>query len=347
MIYTLPEDDLGHILRYCTALWKELKHERIFISGGTGFFGSWLLESFLFANKILGLNSGATILTRDPKAYQERFPNIAGNPSVRLIKGDIRNFAFPPGNYSFIVHAANETLGQIKNPDPEKEQFDIITKGTEHILDFASKCGCKKLLFTSSGAVYGRQPLNVLHIPEDFTPKDESDLTSYGKCKIIAENMCCSEAITHEFEVKIARCFCFIGPYLQLTAQLAAGNFIKNALVGEPIIINGDGTPLRSYLYASDLAIWLWTILLNGANCRPYNVGSEEVVSIFDLAKAIAKSADKDLAIQIRGYSTPHTAPERYVPETERARNELGLLQRVTFTEAIEKSLRWFSKAGI
>jgi dTDP-glucose 4,6-dehydratase len=103
------------------------------------------------------------------------------------------------------------------------------------------------------------------------------------------------------------------------------------------IIIKGDGTPLRSFMYASDLTIWLWTILFKGLSCKPYNVGSEEEVSISDLASEVIEIINPCLKKTILNKAVHDGPPERYIPSTERARTELSLDVLVTRRDAIVK----------
>ena len=115
---------------------------------------------------------------------------------------------------------------------------------------------------------------------------------------------------------------------------------IRDAVAGGPIRIAGDGTPFRSYLYAADLAVWLWTILLRGEPIRPYNVGSEAALSIAELAGAVARAAGGNVAVSIAKPATG-APPERYVPSTARARHELGLDATVDLHSALARTVSW------
>jgi nucleoside-diphosphate-sugar epimerase len=118
-----------------------------------------------------------------------------------------------------------------------------------------------------------------------------------------------------------ARCFAFCGPGLPLNGHFAIGNFVRDALYVDEITVQGDGSPMRSYLYGADLAVWLLYMLINGKAGESYNVGSDEALSI------------KDLALRVRDVLAPHKLVkvlqegaiepllrQRYVPAISRAR---------------------------
>jgi dTDP-glucose 4,6-dehydratase len=163
--------------------------------------------------------------------------------------------------------------------------------------------------------------------------------SAYGEAKRAAEMLCALHAGTTLHPI-IARLFAFIGPYLPLDVNFAAGNFVRDALAGGPIKIAGDGTPYRSYLYASDLALWLWTLLVDGQSARPYNVGSPEAVSIRELADRVSRAAG-GLRVEAARQAEPGAVPERYVPSVTRAEEELGLRVSVPLDDAIQRTLAW------
>ena len=334
--------DLIHILDHTRSLWEDLRGARIFITGGTGFFGCWLLESFLFANQQLNLKASASVLTRRPDSVRQTLPHLMLDPAVTLNKGDVRNFEFPKGEYSHIIHAATEGNPQNNIIDPLNKFISNI-EGTRRILDFAHSSGASRFLFTSSGAVYGKQPSDVTHVPETYSgvPETNDINSSYGQSKRASEFLCNAYSQKFGFHVSIARCFAFVGPRLPLDSNYAIGNFIRDAMKGVPIEISGDGTPYRSYLYAADLAVWLWTILLRGKSCYPYNVGSESDLSIVDLARMVANSIAPGLSIKIARQHGSDEPIERYVPLTYRAKSELGLQELIKLPDAIQRTMKW------
>ena len=342
---SLPREDLDHVLAHTRDAWDELRGQRLFITGGTGFFGMWLLESFVWANRQLGLEAQATVLTRDPAQFAAQAPQLAREPSLCFCRGDVRDFAFPEGRFSHIIHAATPAKVELNRDEP-LTMLDIIVGGTRRVLDFAVACGATKLLLTSSGAIYGRQPPNVTHVAEEYAggPETTDAGAAYGEGKRVAELLSTLYARQFGLQAKIARCFAFVGPYLPLDRQYAVGNFLRDALAGGPIRVQGDGTPYRSYLYAADLAIWLWTVFFRGESCRPYNIGSDEGVTIDQLARCIAQSAGGEVAVNVLEKPASNRIPSRYVPKVSRAREELGLAVWIALPEAVRRSVEFLRK---
>ena len=222
--------------------------------------------------------------------------------------------------------------------------FDANVAGTRRVLQFAANAGVRRLLNVSSGAVYGPQPMDVLHIAEDspVAPDTARVDLAYGHSKRASEFLVAAHARKYAFEACSARCFAFVGAHLPLDINLAIGNFIGDALQGRPIRVNSDGTTLRSYLYMADLAIWLWTLLLRGRNAQAYNVGSDQPISVGSLAQLVADIVNPCAEVIIAHRPTPGQPAARYVPSIDRARSELGLEPWVDLTDAIERTAAWY-----
>lgn len=336
----LPRADLDHVLDQTRDLWDELRGSRLLVTGGTGFFGGWMTETFLQAVDRLHLGASAVLLTRDARTARERAPHVAARGAITIAEGDVRDFRFPDGMFSHVLHLATES-GPGFAPS---RSFETAVHGTERVLGFAEERGVTSLLLASSGAVYGPQPRDRERLGEDFTgaPRPEEPATGYGQGKRAAEYLCAAAAAGSALQVKIARCFAFVGPLLPLDANFAIGNFIRDAMSGGPIQVTGDGMARRSYLYAADLAIWLWTILIRGRSGRPYNVGSEDDLSIAELAARVAVAIRPGVAVEIAEQPRPDRPPARYVPSTRRATEELGLRPTIGLDHAIQRTIDWY-----
>lgn len=336
----LPAPDLEHVLEHAQGVLEDLRGARLFVTGGTGFFGRWMLETLVRANDELRLGAEATVLTRDPSAFAVAAPGLAGHPAVRLLGGDVKSFEFPSIACTHVLHMATETaLGESGSAS-----FDTAVRGTSRVLDFAAASGVRALLLTSSGAVYGPQPADCERLSEEYrgAPAPEDPSAGYAFGKRAAEFLCSVAAAETKLQVKIARCFAFVGPRLPLDANFAIGNFIRDAVHGDRIEVAGDGTPRRSYLYAADLAIWLWTILLRGQSGRPYNVGSEADLSIAELASLVGNVLSPGIPVQLKGTPVSGAPPKRYVPSTGRAAAELGLRALVELDDAVRRTADWY-----
>jgi nucleoside-diphosphate-sugar epimerase len=339
--------DLDHILNETGTLWNQLRGQRIFITGGTGFFGCWLLESFCYVNRQLDLKSHATVLTRDPVAFAKKCPHLAAESSLTFLAGDVRTFAFPAGDFPYVIHAATEASAKQAAEQPF-EMLTTIVEGTARVLDFAQAHGTRKLLLTSSGAIYGKQPSDLTHVAESYFggPDPLNPASVYGEGKRISEQMCALVAMRSSIEIKVARCFAFVGPHLPLDAHFAIGNFIGDVLAGRPILIGGDGTPRRSYLYAADLAIWLWTMLFRAPSLVPFNVGSSVDLSILEIARAVAQVLNPQTEVRVSKQPIDGVGIARYVPSVNRAFDMLHLRQTIDLEESIRRTAAWYGVGG-
>ena len=118
----------------------------------------------------------------------------------------------------------------------------------------------------------------------------------------------------NHFRSKIARCFAFVGPYMEMDKHFAIGNFIRDASAGKDIYIKGDGKALRTYLYVGELSVWLLEILINSSNNSIYNVGGSEIISISNLAEKIKDIINPNISIVFNENVTKNIKSKSYVP---------------------------------
>lgn len=310
-------------------------NNKLLLTGGTGFFGRSLLRHYLSNFEMFG--SGIVVLSRNPQQFQSDYPEFASCSSVKYIKGDIQDRSTLPWDYSFthVLHAATDsTLGPSLNP---LNRFQQIVDGTANILDLALATRATRFLLTSSGGIYGSQPADLEMISEDSTdapPLDKVDAV-YSHAKRAAEHLCALYRQTYDLETVVARCFAFAGPDLPFNSHFAISNFIKDALFSDEIMVAGDGTPLRTYLDQSDLANWLFTLMIEGVSGETYNVGSDRVISIGELAHLVRDLLSSDKPVRIIGSPNSYSARNRYVPSIDKIR----LMHNLSPTFSLEQSI--------
>lgn len=315
----------------------------LLLTGGTGFFGKALLRHWQAAQDSGSPVPTVTVLSRDPGSFLPRHPEFTGQSWLRFHTGDILKPASLPTDTPFthILHAAaDSTLGPQLTPLQRATQ---IVDGTRHLLDYAVEQQIPRFLLVSSGGAYGPQPQGMARIPEDYhgMPDPLDARNAYGVAKRCAEHLCALYAQQHGVAVVIARCFAFVGRDLPLGAHFAIGNFIRDALAGGPITVQGDGTPVRSYMDQRDLACWLEALLQRGRAGQAYNVGSDEAIDIAALAHRVRDLLAPGQPVQIAS-SAPMAQGlrQRYVPSIAKVRAELGLELRHTLDDAVREVAR-------
>lgn len=310
---------------------------RILLTGGTGFFGRALLRTWQARFRTGEPVPSVTVMTRSPGLFWSRHPEFKDLAWLQLHRGDVCHPDSLPHERMFthVLHAAaDSTLGPRLTP---LQRYDQIVSGTRNLLDFAVACKAERFLFISSGAVYGPQPAHLDRIPEDWhgMPDPLDPANAYGVAKRAAEHLCALYNQAHGLHAVIARCFAFVGEDLPLDVHFAIGNFIRDAIWHDKIVVKGDGKPLRSYLDQRDLAEWLLTLLQKGENGRAYNVGSDQALSIAEIAHLVRDIVSPGKPVHIEGNDSGNNGRNLYIPSIRRARDELGLAVRIPLELAI------------
>jgi dTDP-glucose 4,6-dehydratase len=335
----------SEIMKVNGDLWSALKDKNIYLTGGTGYFGKSFLDLLITINKELKLNCNITILTRNKTSFVQKFPLLIDSSFIDFQEGDVCQIPSPQKNYEYVLHFASPASAVLNRENPD-EVYKIIVEGTKEVLNFSKKCKAKKILFASSGAVYGVQPSEISSIPENFTgaPNKNTIGAAYGLGKIEAEKMGIEASQKEGIEFKIARCFAFAGPYLDPHGTYALGNFVRDAAMKKDIMIKGDGRDYRSYMSSDDLVVALLKVLILGRNKQAYNVGSDEQISIKDLALTVKQEVNPNIEIEIQGTVDESVPPKRYIPNIDLLKNELNYKPTMTLVEAIKVMGEYYKK---
>ena len=336
--------DLEEVNQTSVSDLEKIVNEPLVITGASGFVGTWLTLSWVAARKKLNGEGQLLITSRNPQSLLPLANVIDRDSPITALSSDIRKLHIPSefrdGN---LIHAATPASASLNSSDPAA-MLKVIIEGQERAIAEAVRMN-NRFLFLSSGAVYGRQPLDLSHLPETWegAPQIGDTKSAYHEGKRVAELMGNIAAAKQGLYFITARLFAFIAPFLPLGTHFAAGNFIHDAVTSNQIQILSGGGSVRSYLYATDLCSSLWALLARGEATRAYNVGSEHEVTIKNLALEVASCVNRNADVVIHGVDNSENV-NRYVPSIERMLRELDISQTVDLTEAISRTSVWFKE---
>ncbi len=344
---SIRERDCLPLVKKHESLFTELSGKRVFLTGGTGFFGSWFLEMATCAADTCELDFTIEVLSRDPSAFAKARPHLARHRTVRLRQGDVTSFDMPEGHFDAVAHFGSTGS---KSDQMEKPQcfFEMIVNGTKRVIELAENSGSNHFLLASTGAVYGQilatRPVAISE-NQSTAPDPLRATSANAEGKRVAEFLCsCLSRRNPDMSVSIARGFAFLGPYLPEGAGFAALDFIRDLVSGSAIRVGGDGTPFRSYMYGSDLALWLWTLLLRAPKgCQAWNVGSDHPVTITELAREVATHRSPSPEVIVAKSAPADQIAHSYVPNVYKAETDFGLRLTVPLNEAIARTLAFYS----
>lgn len=320
---------------------SELDGQSILVTGGTGFMGKWIAEIVNYINKTGDYNIKLYLLARNIENFHLEVPHLAELPFISLIKQDVRNLHELPSDVNYIIHAAGSPDNRDHVSQPLKT-IESFYKGTNAILDAATRLpNLKKIIHISSHTVYGKNESEDL-INERFSGKIENNLNSiYAESKRIAESLCFVYRNNFRLPIVILRPFAFIGPYQNLDKPWAVNNFIRDAILGVPIRILGNGLTIRSYLYGSDMAYWILKSLVKGKVGEVYNLGSSEAVSLNELAIKINNSLNESIEILNKTSKELYTTLSKSVSDNSKIFKDLEISQIHNLDESISKTIVW------
>lgn len=324
-------------------LLKALRNETVFVTGGTGFFGTWLAEMISCLNDAHNFGCRLILLGRRADIFRKKAPHLAERPEITLIEQDVRMMIELPPETSFLIHAAGSPDSRLHASDP-LQTIDTIVSGTNAVLAAASRLpALRKIILVSSGLIYGNQPWEMKGISENFMGSVDcaAAISAYAEAKRMSETIAAAYRSQHRLPITNVRPFAFIGPYQLMDRPWAINNFIRDSLRGGPIRILGDGTSVRSYMYPSDMAFWLLRFLAGGVTGRSYNLGSPHGISLKELAEKIAACFPKKIEIECRFLTNEVARRSRLVPDITFAGKTLGLSISVDLDAAMRRTILW------
>ena len=313
---------LNFIISKINPIKNQLKNKSVLVTGASGFIGKWIILTLSELNKNKNQNIKIYFLTRNKKKFLNENQEFKKLPGVKYIEKDILKVNFKNIHFDFIFHLAGDLNKSNQN---QIKYFDELTRGSFNIFNYSLINKNVKILFLSSGAVYG-----------DFSKKKKCIETSpiiyedrlentYKIGKLYAENYLGILHKKKQAKVKIARLFSLVGPYQKKGRGFALIDFIDAAMKNETINVQSKFRVYRSYIFIADLIVWLFIILIKGKSGSIYNVGSNTEIAIDGLANKVVSLLNSKSKVRVSSLINKSNKMNYYVPDISLAQKELNL----------------------
>ena len=330
----LPQGDLDLITSYLEPHKEAFENAKILIYGGTGFVGTWLTSGLLNANQILNLKLEISLVTRNKSLASSKFGEMS--KCIEFIQNDLS--VSEPSDVAqadYVFLGATPSISSTGSTKSAEVVSSAMNAANHASRARSHKFLKPKVLHLNSGAIYGKQPMDML-LRSESDPVLKSSSEPYVQAKILIDEILINAKINGLVDFISPRLFAFAGPLIPLDAHFAIGNFLRDGLGGGPINLLGSPETRRSYLYPSDLVnILLRTIHLE--KFQSFNIGNDQGIRMFDLAELILQITGSQ-GIELQGN---HIPPTNYVPGIDFVRNELNYQNLMPLDVSIERWLLW------
>jgi len=313
---------------------------RILITGAAGFLGSHLCDRLLAdGHEVLGMDN---FITGSPG----NLTHLSGNNRFTFFKHDVSNYIFVPGKVDAVLHFASPASPNPKSPvgyfNLPIQTMKAGALGTHNTLGVA-KAHKARYMLASTSEIYGDPSVHPQR--EDY-PGNVDPIGSravYDEAKRFAEALTMAYHRTHGVDTRIVRIFNTYGPRMDLEDGRALPNFLKQALLGQPLTIFGDGSQTRSFCYVDDLIEGI-VRLLHSDEHLPVNIGNPDEMTILQFAETINQITSNKAGVVFLPDERSERDPQRRQPDIARARTILGWEPKTSLTEGILKTIPYFRK---
>jgi len=356
----LVDEDLDAICTDLAAEFGEMSGSRLLVTGGGGFLGYYLVQSVLYWNQKHSASAKINLTVYDNyiRGVPEWLEALRDRPNLELRRIDmIEPLPKDIGHFDYIVHAAGIASPIYYRAKP-LQCIDANINGLRNLLDYAvaerhSGRPLRGFLFYSSSEIYGDPAATAIPTPETYRGNVSctGPRACYDESKRFGETLCVTYARHEGIPVSMARPFNNYGPGLKITDGRVIPDFAKDLFAGRDIVMLSDGSPKRTFCYATDAITGYFKVLVRGGAGEPYNIGIDRPeISIAELAELAVKAAAELFAYRGRvvlGRSGEADYlidnPNRRCPAIDKARSELGFDPKVPIEDGIYRSLIWYS----